>query len=79
MSGDSLLSAARAEVLRAAQFELAAAIRAAEPGQIAPLVRELRAVVGELDSLAGPAEASPLDEVKKRREARRAHPAGGGS
>jgi hypothetical protein len=43
-----------------------------DPDKLAPLLREYRAVLAELDSLPEQAEVSDADEIAARRAARRA-------
>jgi hypothetical protein len=51
-------------------------VEAAEGPGLAPLARELRAVLAELDALPTPQAASPTDEIGSRRDERRRKAAG---
>lgn len=64
----------RKQALEALAGELASDIESfgwPSTGTIAPLARELRSTLAELDSM-GEAESDPVDEVAAQREARRA-------
>ena len=57
--------------LQALRDHLADCLAAAEPEKAAPLARELRQVLAELDALAEP-KGSTVDDLARRRAARRA-------
>ena len=61
----------RRAALEALRDHLAACLDAAEPERAAPLSRELRETLRELDALAEP-KGSTVDDLAKRRAARRA-------
>ena len=63
----------RLQTLEAAERRLEAALDAAEPKEIAALIREQRQVARELDEIrrAVPQEGSLNDELVKRRAARK--------
>lgn len=66
----------RLEALTADRDRLEAAIAKAEPRELAPLVREHRAVLKEIDALAEPKKGSVRDQIAEKRAARRAEAAG---
>lgn len=66
----------RADRLAKDRDRLEAAMDEAEPKELAALVREHRAVLKELESLAAPKKGSVRDEVAKKRAARQAGTAG---
>ena len=51
---------------------LTTAIERADVGELAPLSREKRLVLAELDSLAGTVKGSTVDRLAEQRERRRA-------
>lgn len=69
--GDEVASGDRRRGLLALRDRLAEAIEAAEPGQVAPLAKQLSDVLAQLDQLRVP-EVSARDDLANRRVARRA-------
>ena len=63
--------------LEAIRAKLAAELATAEGKAAAALAKELRAVVNELHSMPGGREVSKVDDLRARREARRANAARG--
>lgn len=57
--------------LKQLRYRLAEAIEEAPPSAIAPLAKQLCAVMAELESLAPKREASKLDDLAAKRAARR--------
>ena len=78
---DRLDSADRRTSLEALRALLAVSLVDAEPGQRAPLAKQLRDTLAELDALPDGKEVSTSDDLASRRSARRsaaksaAHPA----
>jgi hypothetical protein len=66
----------RRAALVALSERLEVALCSAEPGQVAAIARELRAVLTELDAMTGGQEVSKLDELTARRQARIANATG---
>ena len=64
----------RADDLELLREKLLRSIGAAEPKEVAPLSKELRAVNAELEALSPPvdADSARLDELRKRRAGRQA-------
>lgn len=67
----------RAASLRQLRHRLALAIEEAPPSALAPLAKQLREVMVELESLAPKREASKLDDLAAKRAARRSDTASG--
>jgi len=61
-----------ASALRDLLARIDAALDQAEPREVASLSREKRQLLTELDKLAGTEKGSPVDELNRRREERRA-------
>lgn len=62
----------RRAALQSARDALAAAIDAAEPRELAPLVKQFRETLAELESLGAAREVSASDDLAAKRKARRA-------
>lgn len=62
----------RRKALEAIRSSLATAIEAAEPRELAPLVKQLRETLAELDELPTGEERSLVDDLASRRAERRA-------
>lgn len=62
----------RAASLRQLRYRLALAIEEAPPSAIAPLAKQLCAVMSDLEAIAPTREASAVDDLASRRAARRA-------
>lgn len=64
----------RLEVLQWVELALIESIEEAEADRRAPLINQLRGVLGEIEELQGkdtvPSPVSAIDEVRQRREAR---------
>lgn len=76
---DGLPSAVRQDrrtALEAIRGKLATELEYASGRDTAPIAKELRAVIAELESLPGGQEVSAVDDLSARREARRADAAG---
>ena len=69
----------RLERLTSDRDHLEAAIASAEPRELSALVREHRAVLKEIDELAGPVKGTIRDQLAAKREARQASAAGSAS
>lgn len=67
----------RRAILEAVRDRLAEELAGAKGKDAAPLAKELRATLAELESLPGGKEVSPLDDLSARRAARRANAQGG--
>lgn len=67
----------RVAALKQLRYRLAAAIEEAPPSAMAPLAKQLREVMVELESLAPKREASRLDDLAAKRAARRSDAAPG--
>lgn len=67
---DAATTGDRTAALVALRDALAAAIDRAEPRELAPLARQMQAVLAELEQLLVPAEGSVSDELRARRAAR---------
>lgn len=61
----------RLATLREIAEKLTLELHAEEGKDVAPLARELRATLKEISELSGEREASPVDDLAARREARR--------
>ena len=59
------------EELRSQITRLDSALDAAEPREIAALLRERRITLSEIESLAGPEKGSIVDELTRKRQGRR--------
>lgn len=64
--------ASRVEHLQGLLERLDVALITCAEREVAAISREKRQVLAELDSLAGLAEGSPIDELKRKRDARKA-------
>ena len=62
----------RRAALEALRAHLAAAIEAADPEKIAPLAKQLRETVAEIEALPNAKEKSTSDDLAAKRSARRA-------
>lgn len=67
----------RRSALEAIRDKLAGELEDAEGRDAAPLAKELRAVINEIEKLPGGKEVSAVDDLSARRAARRADAAGG--
>lgn len=74
---DAVESGDRRSALEAIRDRLAEELAGADGKDAAPLARELRATLAELESLPGGKEVSAVDDLSARRAARRADAAGG--
>lgn len=70
------VAAGRRDALTALRDHLALALEQAAPERAAPLAKELREVLRELDALAEP-KGSTVDDLARRRAARRSAAASG--
>lgn len=70
------VAAGHRQALEAIRDRLAAELAAAEGRDVAPIARELRAVLGELQGLPSKREESPVDDLAEKRNERRRKAAG---
>lgn len=73
---DAASNGSRREALEAIRDKLATELESAEGKDAAPIAKELRAALQELDSLTDGGEASAVDDLTSRRQARRAEATG---
>ena len=66
----------RRSALVALRDRLAGECVEASARDLPPLVRQLREVLRDIDSIPVPGEANPIDEIAKRRRSRRSRPTG---
>lgn len=71
MLSDTVRNGSRREALEAIRDRLATALQDAEGRDAAPLAKELRAVIAELDSMPTAAEVSPVADLRARIAARK--------
>lgn len=76
MSLPDQIAAGRRQALEALRDRLAEELVEAEGRDVAPIARELRATLADLETLPNGREESPVDDLAKRRQTRRRKAAG---